>query len=141
VGGLAVVADGGVTGIVAGGLAVVADGGIRGLAVSLGEINSWRRDDEGLDRAARVEGLAATLYRIRTREAIGVMVAGWIKTAEARGVAIAAYNQIRGPQHGLAIGVFNSADELHGVQIGVLNRAKNNKPPFRWLPIANAHLH
>ena len=57
-----------------------------------------------------------------------------------RGVAIAAFNQIRGEQHGLAIGVFNSADELHGMQIGLLNRARNNRPPFRWLPIFNAHL-
>jgi hypothetical protein len=137
------VADGGITGLAAGGLAVVGEGGIRGLAVSLGEINSWRRDDdqEADVRRARIEGLAATLYRIRTRQAIGWMVAGWIKAEEARGLTMAAYNQIRGPQHGLAIGVFNSADELHGVQLGVLNRAKNNKPPFRWLPIANAHLH
>jgi hypothetical protein len=119
----------------------VADGGIRGLTLSLGEINSWHREDDEDARRARVEGLAATLYRIRTREAIGGMVAGWIKAEEARGVTIAAYNEIRGPQHGLAIGVFNSADELHGVQLGVLNRAKNNRPPFRWLPIVNAHLH
>jgi hypothetical protein len=131
VGGLAVVADGGITGLAAGGLAVVADGGIRGAALSLGEINA---------QESRVEGLAATLYRIRTHETLGLMVAGWIKTTDARGVTIAAYNQIRGTQHGLAIGVFNSARELHGVQIGLLNRAKNNKPPFRWVPIVNAHL-
>ena len=54
---------------------------------------------------------------------------------------MALFNQVRGTQHGLAIGVFNTADELHGIQIGVLNRARNNRPPFRWLPVVNAHLH
>jgi hypothetical protein len=55
-------------------------------------------------------------------------------------VTIAAYNDIRGSQRGLAIGIYNRAEELHGVQIGLLNRADNNKPPFRWLPIVNLNL-
>jgi hypothetical protein len=28
---------------------------------------------------------------------------------------------------------------LHGVQIGVLNRAKNNRAPFKILPVLNVH--
>lgn len=69
-----------------------------------------------------VTGLATALYRIRTRRAIGVMVAGWIKAESAKGLTVAGYNQIHGRQNGLAIGLFNDAYELNGVQIGVLNR-------------------
>jgi hypothetical protein len=47
---------------------------------------------------------------------------------------------VRGPQHGLTIGLYNSAAELHGVQLGVINRAKNNRAPFKILPILNVHL-
>ncbi len=50
---------------------------------------------------------------------------------------IAALQQIRGPQNGLAVGGLDDAQELHGVQIGLINGARNNKPPFRWVPILN----
>lgn len=43
-------------------------------------------------------------------------------------------------QTGLAIGIYNSAEVLKGVLIGLLNRAKNNRPPFRWLPLLNVSL-
>ena len=55
-------------------------------------------------------------------------------------MSVGAYNRVRGTQVGLSIGIYNSARVLKGVQIGVLNRARNNKPPFRWLPILNVHL-
>lgn len=129
IGGLAVVADRNITGLGIGGLAVVADDRISGASFSLGEIN-----------AARITGISATAYRIRIRESgLGWLVAGWIKARETTGFQIAAYNQVLGAQHGLAIGVFNSAAELHGMQIGLLNRAGNNRPPFRWLPILDVH--
>ena len=56
-----------------------------------------------------------------------------------QGVTIAGYNRIEGVQRGLAIGLFNSAKELHGIQIGLLNHAGNNRGIARWLPIVNAH--
>jgi hypothetical protein len=56
------------------------------------------------------------------------------------GISISAYNRVRGPQRGLAIGLYNSAYELHGVQIGLVNRAKNNRAPFKILPVLNVHL-
>jgi hypothetical protein len=62
-----------------------------------------------------------------------------MRTRDLRGLSIAGYNEVRGVQVGVTIGVYNTADELHGVQLGLLNRAKNNAPPFRWLPIINAH--
>jgi len=29
---------------------------------------------------------------------------------------------------------------LNGVQVGILNRAKNNRAPFKILPVLNVHL-
>jgi hypothetical protein len=55
------------------------------------------------------------------------------------GVAIGGYNRVEGVQRGLTIGIFNWARELRGVQIGLLNYAGNNEPPFRLVPILNAH--
>jgi hypothetical protein len=128
-GGLAVVSGGAITGITAGGLAVVADREITGLTASLGAVET----------SGRVAGITTALYRIKAPSVRGFDVAGWLKTRRLEGMSIAAFNQVRGVQRGLAIGVFNTADELHGIQIGILNRAGNNKPPFRWLPVFNAH--
>jgi hypothetical protein len=86
-----------------------------------------------------VAGLGATIGRIYADEVRGLTVAAWLKTWDQRGVAISPYTQIKGAQRGLAIGIFNSADELHGLQIGVLNRAKNNKGWKQWLPLFNYH--
>jgi hypothetical protein len=61
------------------------------------------------------------------------------RTTDLRGVALGPYNEVRGVQQGIAIGVFNRAEELHGVQLGLLNRAGNNRGIFRWLPLLNAH--
>ena len=55
------------------------------------------------------------------------------------GLSVSGYNRVRGLQTGVAIGVYNSAKRLQGVQIGLLNRALKKKPPFRYLPIINAH--
>jgi hypothetical protein len=53
-----------------------------------------------------------------------------------RGVAVSAFNHVRGRQHGLSIGLLNIADELHGLQVGVLNIARN-KRSFRVMPSVN----
>ena len=55
------------------------------------------------------------------------------------GLSLSAVNWIRGEQRGVAVGIVNYAAELHGVQVGVVNIAGNNSPPFRVLPIVNAH--
>jgi hypothetical protein len=108
---------------------MVGDDHIRGISVA------------GLALVAetRVSGLGLTLGRIVSSETRGATVAGWLKTWDMRGLAISPYTQIKGPQRGLAIGVFNTADELHGLQIGILNRAKNNKGLAQWLPLVNFH--
>ena len=55
-----------------------------------------------------------------------------------RGVSVSAFNDIRGEQRGLAIGLLNIADELHGVQIGLINIARN-KESLGVLPFFNYH--
>ena len=47
-----------------------------------------------------------------------------------------AYNDVRGIQQGLAIGLFNYARTLDGLQIGLLNYAAN-KRSARLLPLFN----
>ncbi|HYL21100.1 MAG TPA: hypothetical protein VEU74_05025 [Gemmatimonadales bacterium] len=114
--GLALVANGSITGVGIGGLAVVANERLTGLGIG---------------------GLAV----VADREIRGLAFAGYsVDSHQLEGVSVSAYNRIRGPQRGLAIGLYNSALELHGVQIGVLNRAKNNRAPFKILPLLNVHL-
>lgn len=43
-----------------------------------------------------------------------------------RGVSTAAYNDVRAPQRGPAVGLYNYVPELHGVQLDVVNVAHNN---------------
>jgi hypothetical protein len=51
-------------------------------------------------------------------------------------VNISAFNDVRGMQQGLAIGIFNYARTLDGVQVGLLNYA-GNKSRLRLLPLLN----
>lgn len=46
---------------------------------------------------------------------------------------------MRDRQRGLVIGLYNDARILQGVQIGLPNRARNNPPPFEFLPLLNLH--
>ena len=62
-----------------------------------------------------------------------------VKADHLSGAAVSGYTNVRGTQHGLAIGVLNSAHVLRGVQIGVLNYARNNPSPFKLLPVLNVN--
>jgi hypothetical protein len=48
--------------------------------------------------------------------------------------------QRSGLQVGISVGLVNWTDRLSGLQIGILNRAGNNRHPFRILPLLNASL-
>jgi hypothetical protein len=130
IGGMALVADDAVRGVNIGGLAVVGNEAVEGISAALGAIESRE-----LIRGATFGG-----YRVKAPNIDGLSAAiVMMRTEDLRGFSIAGYNEVRGLQTGLTIGLYNSADELHGVQIGLLNRAKNNRAPFRWLPLLNAH--
>ena len=78
---------------------------------------------------------------VADQELRGLAIAGYsVDSHRIAGLSVSPYNHVRGPQYGLAIGVYNSTDELHGVQIGLINRAKDNRAPFKILPILNLHL-
>jgi len=101
----------------------------------------------------------ATLGLIGTsveRRAIGLMLGGlraeaysthgvMLSVAQTRirsggnlvGLAAAAFNEVRGTQRGITIGVLNYARELSGLQIGVLNWAADNPSWRRLLPVVN----
>jgi hypothetical protein len=114
----------------AAGLALVAEGPIVGLSATLGAVES----------GTSIRGITAAGYRVRAPNVDGISAAiGMMRTENLRGFSLAGYNEVRGVQAGVTVGIYNSAEVLNGVQIGLLNRAKNNAPPFRWLPLINAH--
>ncbi len=129
--GLAVVGEDRITGLSIGGLAVVSAGPVRwlqagGLAVA---------SDES------VSGITLAGYRIHTPKLNGAAFALVTMTpTDLTGIGIGGYNDVRGIQRGITIGLLNRARELHGVQIGLFNYAENNPPLFRYLPVLNLHL-
>jgi hypothetical protein len=92
--------------------------------------------------ASQVTGLTIAGVAAGAGDARGVIVApAYFQLAEGgalRGVSVSAFNDIRGQQHGLAIGILNIARELHGVQLGLINIARN-KERFPVLPLINYH--
>jgi hypothetical protein len=129
--GLAVVAEDRITGLSIGGLAVVSQGPIRwlqagGLAVASEE---------------SVSGITLAGYRIHAPRLTGLALSIVHMTpTDLTGIGIGGYNDVRGVQKGITIGLLNRARELHGVQIGLFNYAENNPPFFRYLPVLNLHL-
>ena len=147
---------------VLGGLGVGAGGSLDGVAVAIGGIGAGR-DLTGLSVAGlgigagehlryvsiaglgvgapRITGLAAALG-VGGEQIEGVVLApAYFRLAtggEIRGVTVSAYNDVRGAQHGLAIGLLNITEELHGLQIGLINIARN-KARFPVLPLFNYH--
>lgn len=126
--GIAMGAGGDVTGVQAAGVGIGAGGTLKYLSVA------------GIGIGAhRIEGVALA-SAIGAEQTRGLMVAPFYfriaKYGRANGVNISAYNDVRGVQQGLAIGIFNYARTLDGVQIGLLNYAAN-KRSARLLPLFN----
>jgi hypothetical protein len=90
--------------------------------------------------AQRIEGLAIA-SAVGAKETKALVIAPfYFKIANggrANGVNISAYNNVRGMQQGLAVGIFNYARTLDGVQIGLLNYARNKSRGSRLLPLFN----
>jgi len=53
------------------------------------------------------------------------------------GVSVSAFNQIKGEQRGVSIGVVNYTKRIKGFQLGVINIVKENPRGLRVLPIFN----
>lgn len=54
-----------------------------------------------------------------------------------RGVAVSAYNNIKGDQVGVTIGIVNRTHRIRGLQLGLINIVKENPRGLRVLPIFN----
>jgi hypothetical protein len=130
-----------VTGITIAGIGAGAGGTLRGLAI--GGVGAG---------APRLRGIAIGLNVGGNDVRAGVLAPLYFKVVPKRdratyedvedygyvkGVTIASWNHIKGEQHGLSIGLLNSAWELNGWQIGVLNYARNNPKWARLLPVFN----
>jgi hypothetical protein len=105
--------------------------------------------------ASRIAGVAVAGGVLGSPEMKGVMIAGlwnrvradegWFgqrgrrveREARFTGVGISAFNQVRGHQSGLTIGLLNYAWTLDGLQLGLLNIVRDNPPARRVLPIIN----
>ena len=147
VAGIAAGAGGNSTGINIAGIASGAGGDVTGLTIA-GIATGAGRTLTGL----AVAGIAAGAPRIRGvtlagvasggEDIRGVVIAGaWMRVerGEIRGVSVSSFNQVKGVQRGLAIGIVNFAEELHGAQIGLINIARNNPSGRRVLPVINWH--
>jgi hypothetical protein len=130
-GGIGVGAGRNVTGITIGGIGVGAGGEIKGLAIGGVGVG-----------APRITGVAIGGIGAGGEDVRGLIIAPAFFRIEDggsfRGVSVSAYNDIRGRQNGLTIGLLNIADELHGLQVGVINIARN-KESFSVLPLLNYH--
>jgi hypothetical protein len=104
--------------------------------------------------APAIHGAALAGGVIGTPEAKGLMIAGaWLRVRDEdggrgdrfrrsggalfHGVGVSAFNQVRGHQKGLTIGVVNYAWSLSGVQLGLINIVRDNPPGRKLLPVVN----
>lgn len=119
IGGVGVGGGGDMTGLMIGGVGVGSGGTLTGL--SIGGVGVG---------AARLDGVALSLVGAgaETARAI-VLTGGYFKIEDGGsfdGGALAAVTNVKGSQHGLTIGLFNYANELHGAQVGLLNISDND---------------
>ncbi|MGH7617509.1 MAG: LA_2272 family surface repeat-containing protein [Gemmatimonadaceae bacterium] len=127
IGGIGVGGAGDMTGLMIGGIGVGAGGTLEG--VSLGGVGVG---------AVGLKGLAVSLIAAGAQNAHAIVLAGAYFKIETNGRfdggALAAVNNIKGSQHGLTIGLFNYARDLHGAQVGLIN-ISDNDGNRRVLPI------
>jgi hypothetical protein len=129
IGGVGIGGAGDMTGLMIGGVGVGSGGTITGL--SIGGVGVG---------AERLKGVVASLVGAGAQHAQAiVLTAGYFKIEEGGrfdGGAIAAISNVKGAQHGLTIGLFNYAHELHGAQIGLIN-VSDNDGNRRVLPLVS----
>jgi hypothetical protein len=144
-GGLFAVGDHGIDGLAAAGLVTLSEGDVHGItAAGVGTIEEGRFTGinvagvatftDGEMRGLNAAGVAAV---VRGRlQGIG-LAAGTVKVSALDGVAVSAWNNVRGEQRGLTIGIFNYAQTIHGLQLGLLNYVRSNPKGLRLLPVFN----
>lgn len=90
--------------------------------------------------ARKISGLSAALV-VGGKYVNGIQIAPAymhvIETGTMKGLAVSAFNHIKGTQKGVTIGIFNYARKLKGFQFGLLNYVKDNPLLLRLMPIMN----
>ena len=121
-------AGGDVTGVQVAGIGIGAGGTLKW--VSVAGVGIGAPEIRGVAAAAAVGGhdvrglvIAPVYFRV-------------MNGGQMRGVNVSAFNNVRGTQRGLAIGILNIARSLDGVQLGLINYA-GNKRHAKILPIVN----
>jgi hypothetical protein len=119
IGGVGVGGGGNMTGLMIGGVGVGAGGSITGLAIGGVGVG-----------APELKGLAVSVVAAGAQNAHAIVLAGGYfkieKDGRFDGGALAAITNVKGAQHGLTIGLFNYAHDLHGAQIGLINVSDND---------------
>jgi hypothetical protein len=148
IGGLGAGASGDVTGIIIGGLGAGAGGNVRG--ITIGGVGAGCGEElQGIAMggigvgAPLVKGVALSVFAAGGDHLQGIMLAGgWVRVSEGgstRGITCAAFNQIKGEQNGLSLGIVNYTRSIKGLQIGLINIVQENPRFLRILPILNFH--
>ncbi len=118
IGGIGVGVGGDATGVMIGGIGVGAGGRLKGLSIGGVGIGS-----------PSISGVAVTPIATGALNVHAIVLSGlYFKIEDSGrfdGGAISSVTYIKGAQHGLTIGLFNYARELHGAQIGILNISDN----------------
>jgi hypothetical protein len=126
---------GDLTGISIGGIGVGAGGEVKGLSLAAIGVGSGKSvtgvSIAGVGVGApSLNGLVLSLIAAGAKDAHAIVVAGANFKIESGGrfdgASLSAFNNIRGEQHGLTIGLLNYARELHGTQLGLINISDNN---------------
>jgi hypothetical protein len=119
IGGIGVGTGGNATGLMIGGVGVGSGSRLKGLAIGGVGVG-----------APEVNGVVLTPIAAGGMNVKGIVVAGaYFKIAEKGrfdGGSLSAVNYVRGAQHGLTIGLWNYARELHGGQLGLINISDND---------------
>jgi len=119
IGGVGVGVGGDATGVMIGLIGVGAGGRLKGLTIGGVGVG-----------APAISGVTFSPIATGALNAHAIVLSGlYFKIEEAGrfdGGAVSAITNIQGAQHGLTIGLFNYARELHGIQIGILNISDND---------------
>jgi hypothetical protein len=146
IGGLGIGAGNNMTGLNIGGLGLGAGKTMKG--INIAGLGAGAGDKlTGLNicgigaGAPTIKGVSIAGFGLGGRSISGLSLAlGTIQVKNGgvlNGLAVSAFNYIRGTQRGIAIGIVNYAFRLKGVQIGLLNIVRDNPRGRTVLPIVN----
>lgn len=132
IGGLGAGAGGNMTGIHIGGIGIGCGNELQG--ITIGGVGAG---------APVIKGLTIAGLGVGAQHIYGVTLAGGMikidDEGNMTGFSASAFNQIKGTQTGLSLGILNYARHLNGVQIGLINYVRDNPKILRILPLLNFH--